>query len=414
MRFLLTRQHKTPWLFLWHGFFYIELVVIIGITVWLQAPSWGAIALLLILTTLLGCWYGICVCVPRPYWRSHPLITQGYLAVCWGLWFVVAVDHAFYWFLLFGLCAQVYLLSSRLWKLPGVLVLNSIALWRLTLWIGAHEGTLLLFLSLVLVGFPIAFHLEAMYRQNQEKDRLVRELETTRHDLALASRQAGIMQERQRLAHEIHDTLAQGFTSIILHAEAAEDTLPHDRPMFQRHLDHIRWTARENLVEARRLMWALQPETLERAPLPAVLMQLSRKWSEENGMAAHMSVTGCVRLLRPEIEVTFLRAAQEGLMNVRKHAQASQVTVTLSYMDDMVMLDLQDNGSGFDLLSTPIKKDTAGGFGLKVLRERAERLGGAFSIESTPGEGTTLVMALPALPACSPEPSRAATQETTL
>ncbi|MDQ2715685.1 MAG: sensor histidine kinase [Chloroflexota bacterium] len=406
-----TLQRKAPWLFPWHGFFYAELIIVLGITLWQAGSSWEAVAFLLALAVLLGGWYSICILVPRLYWRSHPLITQGYLAIHWGLWLVAAIDHPFYWFLLFGLCSQVYLLSRGLWKLPGILILNTIAFWRLTLWTGGHNGFLLLFLSLVLVGFPIALHLESMSRQNQEKDRLVHELESTRHELALAARQAGVMQERQRLAHEIHDTLAQGFTSIILHVEAAESTLSHDGTMLQQHLEDIRQTARENLVEARRLMWALQPEALGRAPLPDVLMQLCKRWSEENGIAAHMGVTGTIRLLRPEIEVTFLRIAQEGLMNARKHAQASQVTVTLSYMDDMVMLDVQDNGSGFATLSAPITKDTAGGFGLQVMHERVEHLGGTFSLESTSGEGTTLAVALPALAAHSPEPGDAATLE---
>jgi signal transduction histidine kinase len=213
-----------------------------------------------------------------------------------------------------------------------------------------------------------------------------------------AGRQAGVLRERQRMAHEIHDTLAQGFTSIVMNLQAAEGILPPDLGRAARHhLDQARLTAREGLTEARRLVWALRPEPLERASLPEALGRLAERWSEESGIAADVTVTGTPRSLSPEIEATLFRTAQEALTNVRKHARASRVALTLSYMGDTVALDARDDGVGFDPLrtTTGARDRASGGFGLKGMRERVEQAGGALSVESAPGEGSTLAVELP-------------------
>jgi signal transduction histidine kinase len=211
------------------------------------------------------------------------------------------------------------------------------------------------------------------------------------------ARQAAVLEERQRLAREIHDTLAQGFTSIVMHLEAAEQSLPGEVATVQQHLDQARRTARESLGQARRLVWALRPERLERASLPEALARVIAQWEEESGIVADVTTTGTAFPLHPEVEVTLLRATQEALTNVRKHAQASQVTVTLSYMGDMVVLDVQDDGLGFDpmRIRTPPAAQATGGFGLTAMRERAEQLGGTLLVESGPGQGTTLVVEIP-------------------
>jgi signal transduction histidine kinase len=204
-----------------------------------------------------------------------------------------------------------------------------------------------------------------------------------------------VLEERQRLAREIHDTLAQGFTSIVMHLEAAEQGLPDEPETVQRHLDEARRTARDGLEQARRLVWALRPAHLERASLPEALARVAARWSEGAGKEAHVTTTGSVSPLPPEIEVTLLRALQEALTNVRKHAQANRVTVTLSYMSDLVVLDVQDDGAGFEPTQTPSAAQPVDGFGLTAMRERVQQLGGALLVESAPGEGTTLVIEIP-------------------
>jgi signal transduction histidine kinase len=212
------------------------------------------------------------------------------------------------------------------------------------------------------------------------------------------ARRAGLIGERQRLAHEIHDTLAQGFASIVMNLEAADALLPTEHFTQGRwHLGQARLTARESLTEARRLVWALRPRLLEEAPLPEALSRLTERWSEASSIAGHATVTGSPQPLRPEVEATLFRVAQEALTNVRKHAQANRAVLTLSYMHDRVTLDVRDDGTGFDpgKAYDATASAHAGGFGLGTMRERVERLGGTFSIESAPGEGTTLTVELP-------------------
>ena len=185
-------------------------------------------------------------------------------------------------------------------------------------------------------------------QESQKRQRLIEELEAARQSLAQAEHQAGVLEERQRLAREIHDTLAQDFTSIVLHLEAADAALPARPSPLRTHVSRARETARAGLREARRLVLALRPEPLEDASLPEALRRVAARWAEETGVPADVTVTGEPVALHPEAEVTLLRAAQEALTNVRKHARARQVDLTLSYMGDQVTLDVQDDGVGFD------------------------------------------------------------------
>ena len=213
-----------------------------------------------------------------------------------------------------------------------------------------------------------------------------------------AGRQAGVLIERQRLAREIHDTLAQGFISVITNLTAAEVAQHPDAAdtASSRHLQEARRTARESLAEARRLVWALRPSH-DRRSLSETLEELAKEWSEKSRVEARAVATGTPHSLLPEIEIALLRATQEALANVRKHARATKVNITLSYMDDRVVLDVLDDGVGFDpdRLKNSVGSHDAGGFGLVALRERVEHLGGTLVVESTPGEGTTIVVELP-------------------
>jgi signal transduction histidine kinase len=221
-----------------------------------------------------------------------------------------------------------------------------------------------------------------------------------------AGRQAGVLRERQRMAHEIHDTLAQGFTSIVMNLEAAEGVIPSNLDRAQHHLDQARLTARESLTEARRLVWALRPEALESASLPDALGRLAERWSTESGISASVSTTGTPCPLPSKVEAMLFRVAQEALNNARKHARgARRVALTLSYMGETVTLDVRDDGAGFEPareFGKTRRNRESGGFGLKGMRERVEGVGGFLSVESAPGEGTTLTVELPVVRLASP------------
>jgi signal transduction histidine kinase len=145
---------------------------------------------------------------------------------------------------------------------------------------------------------------------------------------------------------------------------------------------------------------ALRPEALEHATLAGALDGLVRDFSAETGIAARSEVNGEARELEPEAEATLLRIAQEALANVRKHARASRVALTLTYLDDSVRLDLRDDGVGFEPEAAGHDRNgwQAGGFGLTSMRERLESHGGTLTVESAPGAGTTIVAVLPHAP----------------
>ena len=236
-------------------------------------------------------------------------------------------------------------------------------------------------------------------RRSEEQQRLIAELEETRTELAAAEREAGMLAERHRLARDIHDTLAQGFTSIVMLMEAAEAELAAHPGKSRTYIDQARSTARESLAEARGLIWALRSERLIGGSLVEALRSVVNQLSEETSTRAELVVTGEPRQLPPASEECLLRVTQEALANVRKHADASRVTVTVSFLDDDVVLDVRDDGVGFEPAILASTGDgLAGGMGLHLMLERVEQLGGTRAIESSAGDGTSVVVQLPTPP----------------
>ena len=213
-----------------------------------------------------------------------------------------------------------------------------------------------------------------------------------------AGLQGGILVERQRLARDIHDTLAQGFTGVITNLTAAELTSGPRvvDASYAQYINDAKRIARDSLAETRRLVWALRPQALDRYSLPEAVDRLVEAWAEQTGVDATVATNGVQRELLPEAEAALLRAAQEALTNVHKHARASMVNVTLTYMNDRVVIDVLDDGDGFDptAVTTTVGAQDEGGFGLTAMRERVEQLGGKLIVESAPGEGTAIVVEL--------------------
>jgi signal transduction histidine kinase len=261
--------------------------------------------------------------------------------------------------------------------------------------------------AVVLMGNLINRVLE----QNTERGRMIDELgEANRRlhasmaenaglhaQLLVQAREAGIVEERQRLAGEIHDTLAQGLTGIIAQLEAARQAR-HDEVEWGRHLDLAASLARANLTEARRSVRALRPEQLEQATLPEAVGALARSWSEQSGIPVEIETTGIPAPVGADVEAALFRVAQEALANVGKHARATGVHLTLSYLDDMLLLDVADDGVGFTPADEPDPADDphrSDGYGLPGMRRRLERISGSLNLESTPGYGTTVNAAVP-------------------
>jgi len=216
--------------------------------------------------------------------------------------------------------------------------------------------------------------------------------------LLTQAREAGVLDERQRMAREIHDTLAQSLAGILTQLQAAEQTMGAGASA-RRHVHNAIDLARESLTEARRTVQAVGPEVLAGSRLADAIADVTRRWSDASHIDAALTTTGDARPLHADIEVTLLRAAQEALANVAKHANAHRVGLTLSYMEDMVTLDVRDDGEGFDLEIARANDSTHGGFGLAGMRQRVQRVAGQLHIESEPGSGTAISASVPAIPA---------------
>ncbi|WP_127480096.1 sensor histidine kinase [Nocardioides pantholopis] len=267
-------------------------------------------------------------------------------------------------------------------------------------------GHVVLFLALFALNFGLAaamgryaIHVE---RTSEDRASAITELERVNASLEEAiarndslqqtvvaqARVAGVQEERQRLSREIHDTIAQSLAAVLAQLQAAAQD-PDPRPRIARATE----LARAALAEARRSVMDLAPVPLTEAALPEALDGIVRGWAADHAARTDLVVTGDVRPLHPEVEATVLRVTQEALANVARHSGAARVGVTLSYDGEEVVLDVRDDGVGFD------PEQPAGGssFGLRGMRARAERLAGTLGVESRPGTGTAVSVRLPAL-----------------
>lgn len=376
------------WRLVWHGFFYLLVAYATATAISDASPSAAGVATRLALVGALGGWYAWWL-IARPATARADVI---YLVGAVALWApLIALHPAFLW-LGFGVLAPLCLQDLR-HGAAVVLVVAAGLLWQLAHQQGGVAWPAVVAVSVFAAGTVLSVgYVGAIVRQSRERQRLLEQLEATRAELASAERRAGMLEERQRLARDIHDTLSQGFASVVLLLEAAEESLATGRPV-NRHITQALRSARDNLAESRRVVWALRPRPIQEQSLQRALEELTGRLAEETGLHAQTTVTGTERPLGAQTETTLLRIAQEGLANVRKHAAAANVTLTLSYLDVVVMLDVADDGVGFD----PAPMETApGGLGLCAMRERATQLGGNLTIESAPGEGTTIAAELPA------------------
>ncbi len=351
----------------------------------------------------------------HPHWRGRPLLMGGYFAGLMVLYAVLQYRNPLFGIFAFaGYVHALALLPGR-WAFVGVGVTGVISANALyggrppTSWAGV-PSYLLLVLVITVLALTFCFLGQVTSTQSSQRKQTVAALAEANTQLRRAmeenaglhaqlltqAREAGILDERQRMAREIHDTLTQGLAGILTQVQAAEQA--RDRPEdWQRHLDHAAALARESLSEARRSVHAVRPESLESARLPEALSEVVRRWATMYGVAAELVTTGTPRPLHPEVEIVLLRTGQEALANVAKHAAAYRVALTLSYMEDVVTLDVLDDGAGFDIAAASTDGRTSGGFGLTSMRQRVDQLTGTLTIESEPGGGTAVSATVPAI-----------------
>ncbi|MFJ1750899.1 sensor histidine kinase [Streptomyces sp. NPDC088116] len=242
------------------------------------------------------------------------------------------------------------------------------------------------------VATAVLVHLQ---RQAARQRVLIDDLVRTRRDLASTERRAGILAERQRLSSEIHDTLAQGLSSQRMLLQAAERVWGTDPDAARGHVREAAGSTSRSLAEARRFVHDLSPADLAERTLAEALSTLADRESGA-GLTVVFRLDGTPGPLPERVEAALLRIAQGALANVREHAAATRAALTLTCLDDQVSLDIADNGRGFDPAGPPASgADRARGHGLPAMRIRARQSGGTLTVESTPGEGTVVSVAVP-------------------
>lgn len=320
-----------------------------------------------------------------------------WLASLLALWVGMSAltpDAAFLAFPLFFL--ELHVLAAPI-SVPLVVITFGLSVWGTATHLGFEVGSILGPLISAGVAIVIGLGYRAMSQETQERQALILDLIATREELAAASREAGTLAERERLAREIHDTVAQGLSSIQMLLHAAERDVDDERVAEKLRL--ARETAAENLGEARRFIRELTPPSLDEQSLPAALRRLSEAVNEQASQAGvdtrvEFTTSGDPVLLPMTVDAALLRIAQGSLANVLRHSDARACSLTLSYLGDEVALDVVDDGVGFDAEAVAARSDRAE-FGLRAIRRRAEELGGTVDLETAPGEGTALSIRIP-------------------
>lgn len=335
---------------------------------------------------------------PRPY-------STWWLAAVCLLWLLLVWGSADFVWLAFPLFfLQLHLLPRG----PALAAIAASTLLVVTsLWFhNGGPGNALQLPMLLGPGFGAAFAVvtglayRALYSEAENQRLAAEELRRTRAELARSQHDAGTLAERSRLAREIHDTLAQGFSSIILMGRSAEQALEAgDTGTARNRLRTVQETAAANLAEARNFVRGLQPPELEQNPLVDSLRRLCEQTETEaaargKALRCRLEIDGTPAELLHPYRTTLLRAAQASLANVWAHADARTAVVTLSFLGTEVAMDIFDDGDGFDPSAVPDRADGSG-YGLKSLRDRVAALAGTIDLESAPGDGTVVAIRLP-------------------
>ncbi len=246
-----------------------------------------------------------------------------------------------------------------------------------------------------LITLVINYAVIALWKANREHQELIRQLMETQEELAQSQHEAGVAAERQRLAHEIHDTLAQGLSSIQMLLNVAEQEIHSESGDPLSRIRLARDTAADNLSEARAMIASLQPAALSQTSLSDALHRIAETTTAQSGIDVAVDVDGLATTLPMKKEAMIVRITQGALGNVVKHSRASKARITLTYNPQDVRLDIVDNGQGFDPETVRNKPKGLGHIGLRAMRERAAEVNATFEVESSPGGGTAISVVIP-------------------
>lgn len=307
------------------------------------------------------------------------------LTVLWAVLMWLSPEGAYIVFPLFFL--YLHVLPGR-GGVAAITVTTAFAILALGLHLGFSIGGVIGPLIGAGVALLIGLASRALRREAEERERLVAELIRTREQLAETERQQGALSERARLARDIHDTVAQGLSSIQMLLRAAEPGVPEPGAGYLR---LARETAADSLSDTRQIIGELTPERLDDG-LAAALRRIGEEQASRAGIPVDVSAADLD--LPMQIQTALLRIAQGALANAVRHSSAARVSVELARGRGSVSLTVRDDGQGFDVSAATRSRDT-GSFGLQAMRERVGQLGGTLDVLSAPGRGTEVVARLP-------------------
>jgi signal transduction histidine kinase len=324
---------------------------------------------------------------PRPWWPTAWVVG---MVVLWGL--LTAVAPSFAW------CAvPVAFAVLRVLPFPwAVATVVAMTVLLTVAWQRVSDGV-----DPVQVVGPISVALvtvlayRALDRESRARQELLDRLVAAQDELADEQHRSGALAERTRLSREIHDSVGQGLSSINLLLQAADQEWDSRPEKAREHARTAAATARDGLEEVRRVVRDLAPAELDGAgptgALPSALRRVAAQAGP--GLVVEVRVDGSPLALPVDVAAGLERSARGALANVREHARADRVVVTLTYHPDEVVLDIHDDGRGFD--PRQVRPSGTRGRGLAGMRDRASSLGGVAHVESAPGEGTTVSVHLP-------------------
>ena len=305
------------------------------------------------------------------------------LVVLWAVLVIVAPSFAWCSFALFFLCRTAF--TGWVGYLAGgaTAAATAAGLFRLS---GGSDVAMLL--GPLAVGLMLTLIHDRLEQDAAEQRRLLAAVSQAQDQLAATERRAGSIEERARVSREIHDTVTQGLASSLLLLEAAHRSWPS--PASREDVRSASGMLRQNLADTRSLVHELASPGLETVPLPEAVFKAASRYLP----GVRLLVTGEPRPVPADTRHALLRVVQSAASNTALHASAATATVTLGFLRGAVTLDVHDDGAGFDPASlAPPSAD--GGYGLRAMRQRVEQLGGVFSFESSPGDGTVVAAELP-------------------
>ena len=312
------------------------------------------------------------------------------LVAGWAVLVVAAPSFAWCSFAIFFLCRTAFTGAVGYLAAGATAASTAVGLFRLS------DGTdVAMLLGPLAVGVMLTLIYDRIEHDAAQQRRLHAEVSRAQGQLAASERRAGTIAERERVSREIHDTVTQGLASSLLLLEAADRSWAG--PDARRDLIQATELLRRNLSETRSLVHELASPGLDASPLPEALHQAAAQYVPH----ARILVTGEPRDVPADVRHALLRIVQSAAANIQQHANAGAATLTLGFLPDSVTLDIYDDGAGFDPSAAAPPSDV-GGYGLRAMRQRVEQLGGVFSVETSPGEGTIVAAQLPTIAPLQP------------